>query len=137
MPVTDDQSIKELLGLEPVAVVGCSRTPGKDAHEVPAYLVSQGIDVIPVNPFADEIFGRRAYDILASIDRDIALVDVFRPSGEVPGLVNEAIERSDVKAIWLQVGIINDAALERAERAGLITVQDRCMRTEHRRLHAQ
>lgn len=134
MPIVDDQSVKEVLGLEPVAVVGCSRFPGKAAHDVPRYLADQGYDIIPVNPNADEILGREAVPSLGDIDREIRLVNVFRPSDEVAGIVDEALTRDDVRAIWLQLGITDDEALARAEEAGLVTIQDRCMKVEHQRL---
>jgi predicted CoA-binding protein len=134
MPVESDADLEEILDLETIAVVGCSSTPGKDAHEIPKYLIEQGYDVIPVNPFADEIFGRTAYDSLADVEEEVDVVDVFRPSEEVPGIVDEAIARGDVLVVWMQLGIEDDEAAARAEEAGLTVVQDRCMKVEHRRL---
>jgi hypothetical protein len=138
MPVTDDAGLRELLELRRVAVVGCSSTPGKAAHEVPAYLQRHGYEVIPVNPYAEEILGRRAYDALADVEGTVELVDVFRPSDEVSGIVDEAIARrearDDVRAVWTQLGIRDDEAAARAEAAGLRVVQDRCMKVEHGRL---
>jgi len=140
MPVTDDDGLRELLSMDPVAVVGCSSTPGKAAHDIPAYLQEHGYDVIPVNPYADEILGREAYDSLADVDEEIALVDVFRPSEEVPDIVDDVLarheDRGDVRGLWLQLGITADEALARAEDAGLVTTQDRCMKVEHGRLIA-
>ena len=134
MPVETDAELRELLGLETVAVVGCSGTPGKDAHEIPRYLLDHGYDVVPVNPYADEIFGREAYDSLADVEEEVDLVDVFRPSDEVAGIVEQAIDRDDVTAVWTQLGIVDGAAAERAEAAGLHFVEDRCMKVEHQRL---
>ena len=138
MPRTDDEGLRDLLALDPVAVIGCSSTPGKDAHEIPKYLDDHGYEVIPVNPYADEILGRRAYDSLADVEEEVRLVDVFRPSEEVSGIVDEVIERrearGDVEGIWLQLGITDDDALARAEEAGLETTQDKCVKVEHRRL---
>jgi hypothetical protein len=138
MPVTDDEGLRELLGLRRVAVVGCSSTPGKDAHEIPAYLQRHGYEVIPVNPYADEILGRPAADGLGDVEGTVDLVDVFRPSDEVSGIVDEAIARrearGDVRAVWTQLGIRDDEAAARAEAAGLRVVQDRCMKVEHARL---
>ena len=136
MPVESDEELSEILDLDSVAVVGCSTTPGKDAHEIPAYLREHGYDVIPVNPFADEIFGREAYDTLADVEEDVDLVDVFRPSDEVAGIVDAAIERGDVDVVWTQHGIRDDEATERAEDAGLRVVQDKCTMVEHQRLKA-
>ena len=136
MPVTDDEELREILGQERVAVVGCSTSPGKDAHEIPKYLLEQGYDVAPVNPFADEIFGRTAYDSLADVPGEIDIIDVFRPSEEVSDIVDDALARDDDAVIWLQLGIHDDEAVERAERAGRRVVQDRCMKPTHRRLLA-
>jgi len=138
MPVTDDDAIRDVLGLNSIAVVGCSTTAGKAAHEIPAYLQRHGYEIIPVNPFADEILGKKAVDSLSEVDDDIELVDVFRPSEEVAGIVDEVIDRKksedDVEAIWLQLGIHDDEAAEKAEDAGVAVVQDRCMKVEHQRL---
>ncbi|WP_435146286.1 CoA-binding protein [Halobaculum sp. P14] len=138
MPVTDDDGLRELLSMDPVAVVGCSTTPGKAAHDIPRYLQDHGYTVIPVNPYADEVLGRPAADTLADVDEDVELVDVFRPSDEVGGIVDDVVarreERGDVRGVWLQRGITDDDALARAEDAGVVTTQDRCMKVEHRRL---
>lgn len=136
MPVTDDEELRSILDYERVAVVGCSSTPGKDAHDIPAYLDRQGYDVIPVNPYADEILDRKAYDSLGDVPGEIDIVDVFRPSEEVSEIVDAALSREDVKVIWLQLGIHDDEAVERAEAGGKQVVQDRCMKPEHQRLKA-
>jgi len=122
--------------MDRVAVVGCSTTPGKDAHDVPQYLREHGYEVIPVNPFADEIFGREASDSLAEVEEPVDIVDVFRPSEEVAGIVEQAVERDDVAVVWTQLGIADDEAAERAEAAGKRVVQDRCIKVEHERLVA-
>lgn len=134
MPVTDDDELRSILEYDRVAVVGCSSTPGKDAHDIPSYLDRQGYDIIPVNPYADEILGREVYDSLEAVPGDIDIVEVFRPSEEVSGIVDSALDREDVEVIWLQLGIHDDEAVERAEQAGKRVVQDRCMKPEHQRL---
>ncbi|MFC6825585.1 CoA-binding protein [Halopelagius fulvigenes] len=140
MPVTDDAGMRDVLDAETIAVVGCSTTAGKAAHEIPAYLQRHGYEVVPVNPFADEVLGETAYDSLADVpeNAEIDVVDVFRPSEEVPGIVDDVLERhesaGDANAIWLQQGIRDDEAAARAEEAGLTVVQDRCMKVEHGRL---
>lgn len=134
MPVTDDEELAEILDLDTVAVVGCSSTPGKDAHEIPNYLREHGYNVIPVNPNAEEIFGRDVPDSLADVTEEIDIVDVFRPSEEVDGIVDTALERNDSPVIWTQLGIRDEAATERAEDAGRRVVEDRCMKVEHQRL---
>lgn len=131
----DDETVAGLLDAEVVAVVGCSATPGKAAHEVPAYLKRHGYDVIPVNPFHDEVLGERAYDAVGDVPQSVDLVDVFRPSEEVSGVVDAVLDRvarrGDVGGLWLQRGIRDDDAAARAREAGLRVVQDRCLKVAH------
>jgi predicted CoA-binding protein len=134
MVVEADAQLREILRYEHLAVVGCSRSSGKAAHDVPRYLLDRGYDVIPVNPFAEEIFGREAYDSLSDVPEPVDVVDVFRPSDEVPGIVDEVVAREDVRVVWLQLGITHDEAAARAEAAGKRVVQDRCLKIEHGRL---
>lgn len=118
-----------------IAVVGCSATPGKDAHEIPRYLVDEGFDVHPVNPSATEIFGRRAYASLDDVPRPIDLVCVFRPSAEAPAIARKAVEVG-ARALWLQTGIASEEARRIAEGAGMAYVEDACIRVLHTRLRA-
>ncbi|MFW6384954.1 MAG: CoA-binding protein [Halodesulfurarchaeum sp.] len=134
MPAESDDELRSILEYETIAVVGCSTTPGKPAHDVPAYLDRNGYHVIPVNPFADEILGHEAYDSLAEVDERVDVVDVFRPSDEVPGIVEEALERDDVRVVWLQEGIVHDETGLDVEADGRQFVQNHCMKIEHRRL---
>ncbi len=121
-----------------IAVYGMSRTPGKPARYVPAFLISKGYHIIPVNPHAEEILGRKSYPSLAEIPGDIDILAVFRPSEEAPKVVQEALERKkargDIAVIWLQEGIVSEEAQKLAEDAGIIFIQDRCMRKEFKRL---
>ncbi|MFP9190925.1 CoA-binding protein [Natronosalvus vescus] len=134
MPVTDDTTLREILERETIAVVGCSDTVGKPAHYVPAYMLEHGYEILPVNPFAEEIFDRQAVDSLADLDDPVEIVCVFRPSEEVADVVDAALERDDDAVIWTQVGIVDDEAARRAEAAGRLVVQDRCLKVEHQRL---
>jgi predicted CoA-binding protein len=136
MPVDTDPELRSILDSETIAVVGCSATPGKAAHEVPAYLREQGYTVLPVNPYADEIFGREPYDALGAVTETVDIVDVFRPSEEVAGIVDAALAREDCPVLWLQQGIRDDDAAARAEASGRRVVQDRCLQIEHQRLVA-
>lgn len=130
-----DAAVRTLLDIDRVVVVGCSTTPGKAAHEVPAYLRRQGYTVVPVNPFADTVLSEPAYDDLAAVPAgDPAVVDLFRPAEEVAGIVDAALERGDVGGLWTQLDIRDDEAAARAREAGLTVVQDRCMKVEHERL---
>lgn len=130
---TEDELVRTALDSERIAVVGCSSTPGKDAHEIPKYLDAHGYDIVPVNPFAEEIFGHRVYDSLDDVPDGIDLVDVFRPSEEVSGIVDSVLERDDVDALWLQLGIRDDDAAARARNEGVAIVQDRCLKVAHAR----
>lgn len=134
MPVEDSNELREILGYDRVAVIGASTSYEKAAHIVPAYLQRHGYKITPVNPTADEIFGEQAYESLAEVPEPVDIVEVFRPSEEVPEIVEQAIARDDVKAIWMQLGIRNDDAARTAEAAGLDVVQDRCMKVEHGQL---
>jgi predicted CoA-binding protein len=134
MPVESDDELREILELETIAVVGCSSTPGKAAHDVPKFMRQRGYDIVPVNPYADEIFGKDVYDSLAAVEETVELVDVFRPSEEVAGIVDEALGREDVEAVWTQLGIRDPAAGERVEAAGKRYVEDRCLKIEYQRL---
>jgi len=134
MPVQDDDELREILGLETIAVVGCSATPHKQAHTVPKFMRKQGYEIIPINPYADEIFGVEPYDSLSEVEEDVDVVDVFRPSDEVSEIADEAIERDDVDVVWTQLGITDSEAGERIEAAGKRYVEDRCLKVEYQRL---
>lgn len=134
MTVESDDELREILTLDTIAVVGCSKTEGKAAHAIPRYLLEHGYDVIPVNPRVDDIFGREAHDSLSDAPGGVDIVDVFRPSEEVPGIVDEALERDDAGVIWTQLGIRHEEAVRRAEQGGKRVVEDRCLKVEHQRL---
>ena len=126
--------MKEILKLRNVAVVGMSRDPAKPAHFVPKYLKEHGYHIIPVNPSAQEILGIKCYKSLLDANEPIDIVDVFRPSKDVPAVVEQAIKKKP-KAIWLQEGIHNQGAEEEAAKRGLDVVWNRCMMKEHSRLY--
>lgn len=134
MPIEDAGDLRRILEYDRVAVVGASTSYEKAAHIVPAYLQRHGYELRPVNPTAAEIFGEPAFDSLADVAAPIDVVQIFRPSEEVPEIVEEALDRDDVKAIWMQPGIRNDEAARTAEAAGVDVVQDRCMKVEHGQL---
>lgn len=131
--VTDAQ-LREILSLRSIAVVGCSTTPGEDAHDVPGYLVEQGYEVYPISQSDDEIHGCEAYPSLSTIEEDVDIVSVFLPESELEGIVDGLIDREDAAVVWTHRGIRNDAAARRAREAGYIVVQDRCIKTAHQQL---
>lgn len=134
MPIDDDEGLRRILEYTHIAVVGASTSYEKAAHIVPAYLQRHGYEIRPVNPTATKIFGERAAESLADISQPVDVVEVFRPSEEVPAIVEQATARDDVRAVWLQPGIRHDRATQTAEAAGLDVVQDRCMKSAHGRL---
>lgn len=139
MRLDEDALILEVLTkYKNIATVGFSKDPSKPAHAVPKFLISKGYNVIPVNPTVDSILGRKSYKSLLEIPDRVEVVQIFRPSKDVPPIVDEAILRArtkgDVKVIWMQEGIRNDEAAKKAEEAGLIVIQDKCMYREYMRL---
>lgn len=130
----DDKGIKEIFDRTgTIAVVGLSSNTSKPSHGVAKYLQSQGYRIIPVNPKEDTILGEKAYPDLKSIPEKIDVVDVFRRPEHIPEIADEAVEiKADV--LWLQEGIVNEEAAEKARKAGLTVVQDACMLQEHKRL---
>ena len=115
-----------------IAVVGLSADPWRPSNSVSNYMRRSGYRVIPVNPNESEVFGEKAYPDLASVPDKIELVDVFRRSEEAGKAVDEAIAVG-AKAVWLQEGVIDRAAAQRAVAAGLLVVMDRCWLKEHMR----
>lgn len=117
-----------------IAVVGLSDKPHRDSYRVASYLQAHGYRIIPVNPAADEILGEKSYPNLASIPGDIAVdvVDIFRRPEFVPPIVEAAIARP-ARVVWMQLGIVHNAAAEKARAAGLAVVMDRCVKVEHAR----
>lgn len=115
-----------------VAIVGLSANPYRPSHFVAIYLISKGFDVVPVNPREKEILGRTCYASLKDIPGPVEIVDIFRDPSAVPAIVEEAIAIG-AKVIWMQLGVVNEAAAEHARAAGLEVVMDRCMKIEHAR----
>lgn len=128
-----DEQIQDIFSLKRIAVIGMSRNSAKAAHYVPRYLSDNGYEVIPVNPAADEIMRRKAYNSVLDIPGGVDVVEIFRPSDKVLPFVLEAI-RKRPKVIWLQEGIHDQDAEDLAAEAGVRMVFNRCMLAEHRRL---
>jgi uncharacterized protein len=129
--MTEDDIRNILLTTKTIAVVGMSTKPHRPSQDVPLYLKSHGYNIIPVNPNATEIAGTKAYPDLLSIPEKVDVVEIFKRPEQVPPIVEDAI-KIGAKVVWMQEGIVNPAAAERAEQAGLIAVQDMCMRVVHR-----
>ena len=136
MPIDDDLSLAALLaGSRTIAVVGASDRPERASFGVMRFLLDRGWRVLPVNPrlSGGEILGQAVRSGLSEIDEPIDIVDVFRRSEEAGGVVDEAID-AGAKAVWLQLGVIDEAAAERAEAEGLQVVMDRCIKIDAARL---
>ena len=116
-----------------IAVVGLSPDPGKPSFEVAAYLQRAGFRIIPVNPACQEILGERCSPTLTDVPGELEIVDVFRRAEFLPEIVEQAIAKG-AKVVWMQEGVVNQQAADRAEEAGLAVVMDRCLLKEHHRL---
>ena len=115
-----------------IAVVGLSSNPMRASHGVAEYLKNAGYRIIPVNPNETEVLGEKAYARLEDVPEQVDLVDVFRRAEEVPGVAESAI-RIGAKVLWMQLGIENAEAAEKARAAGLVVVEDACLMVEHKR----
>ena len=136
MAINDESEIRELLGQKRrIAVVGASPNPARASNGVLAFLIAQGHDVIAVNPghAGKTINGAPVVATLADVEPPAEIVDIFRNSDDAGSAVDEAIVHG-AKAVWMQLGVINDAAAKRADAAGLTVVMDRCPKIEIPRL---
>ena len=135
--MTDDTLRQILTRARTIALVGFSANPARPSHQVAQYLTEQGYRVIPVNPgLAGQSFmGETVYANLADVPDDMDMVDIFRQSDAVPGLVDEALARwPDLQTIWMQIGVTHAAAAAVAQARGVAVVQDRCPKIEIPRL---
>jgi predicted CoA-binding protein len=121
-----------------IAVVGLSPEPHRASFDVSRYMQAQGYRIIPVNPNATEVLGEKAYPNLTEAARheNIELVNCFRKSEDIPPVVDEAIAIG-AKAVWMQLGIRHPAAAAKAEAAGLLVVQDHCLKIDHKVLQSR
>lgn len=127
---TPDEVREILTTAKVVAVVGLSDKPDRDSHRVAAYLQRAGYRIIPVNPAVTEVLGEKSYPSLKEVPERIDVVDVFRKADAVPAIVADAIAVG-AKAVWLQDGIVHNAAADEARKAGLRVVMSKCMLREH------
>ena len=113
-----------------IAMVGLSANPSRPSYRVAVHMHAYGYEVFPVNSTVDEVLGQRAVPSLADVPGPLEIVDVLRRREEIPGVVDEAIA-CGAKVVWLQLGLRDDEAAARARAAGLVVVQDRCIKMEH------
>ncbi len=134
MTINSQQDIERILDeCRTIAVVGLSSNPARPSNGVAGYMRAEGYTVIPVNPRETEVFGEKSYASLADVPGHVDLVDIFRKSEEAGAVVDEAI-RIGARAVWLQEGVVDDEAAERAAAAGLLVVMNRCWLKEHMRV---
>ncbi len=115
-----------------IAVVGLSSNPARPSYGVTEYMQSSGYQIIPVNPNETDVLGEPSYSSLDEVPQKLEIVDIFRRAEEVPPVVDAAI-RVGAKVIWMQQGIANETAAEKARAAGLTVVMDACILIEHKR----
>lgn len=115
-----------------IAVVGLSSNPTRPSYDVASFMQQQGYRIIPVNPLEMPVLGETAYVVLTAVPEKVDLVSIFRKSEEAGKVVDEAI-KVGAKAVWLQEGVIDEAAAQRAQQAGLLVVMDRCWKKECKR----
>jgi uncharacterized protein len=131
-PPSADPIFDILTKYKTIAVVGLSSNPTRPSHGVTEYMQSSGYHIIPVNPNETAVLGEPSYASLDEVPQKIEIVDIFRRAEDVPPVVDAAI-RAGAKVIWMQQGIANESAAEKARAAGLTVVMDACILIEHQR----
>jgi predicted CoA-binding protein len=131
----DDASLNALLDrVKTIAVVGLSPQPARPSYRVAQAMQRYGYRIIPVRPLVDEVLGEKAYSSLAEIPFAVDLVDVFRAAEHVPAIVEQCLALH-LPSIWIQEGIVHDAAAQRAHDAGMTVIMDRCILKDYVRLN--
>jgi predicted CoA-binding protein len=128
--LADDPILDILKQAKTIAVVGLSSNPARPSHGVAAYMQRAGYRIIPVNPNEREVLGEKSYARLEDVPEKIDIVNVFRRAEEVPPVVEGAV-RIGARTVWMQLGIRNAAAAEKAKAAGLSAIEDKCIMVEH------
>ena len=128
---SDADAIARMLGAGRIAVVGLSDDPGRPSYQIASYLMSEGYEVVPVNPTHATVMGLKSYPTLKDVPGEVDVVDVFRRPEFCADITRDAIAKG-AKGVWLQSGVRNDEAKRLAQSAGIDFVQDRCIMVEHR-----
>ena len=129
--------IKEIFeSVKTIAVLGLSPDETKASHRVAKYLQEAGYKIVPVYPKGDEILGEKVYRSLAEIPFEVDMVDIFRKPAAFDAVADACIARGDVKVFWGQVGLVNNAAAQKAKDAGMKVVQNQCAMVDHRNIFA-
>jgi predicted CoA-binding protein len=127
-----DAILELLKNYKTIAVVGLSSNPMRPSYDVMEYMQAAGYRIIPVNPNEREVLGEKSYARLEEVREKIEIVNVFRRAEEVPAVVDSAI-RIGARVVWMQSGVENEEAAEKARAAGLVVIEDACILVEHRR----
>ncbi|MDH4943998.1 CoA-binding protein [Sulfurimonas sp. C5] len=132
---SNQQEIKEIFdSVKTIAILGLSPNPEKDSHRVAAYLQAHGYKIVPVYPKEDEILGEKVYRSLKEIPFKVDMVNIFRKPDALDPIADACIERGDIDVFWAQIGIVNNAAAQKAQDAGMKVVQSQCAMVDHRNL---
>ncbi|MBN2815957.1 MAG: CoA-binding protein [Campylobacterales bacterium] len=132
---SNKEEIKEIFDtVKTIAILGLSPDETKDSHKVAKYLKEAGYTIIPVYPKEETILGEKVYRSLLEIPFDVDMVDIFRKPDALGAIADACIEKGNVKVFWTQKGIVNNAAAQKAEDAGMKVVQSHCSMVEHRNL---
>lgn len=129
-----DEILNIFKNTKTIAIVGLSPDPTKASNIVASYLQSVGFKIVPIYPKEDVILGEKVYKSLSEVPFNIDMVDMFRKPEIALQIVEESIKRGDVKTIWLQLGIVNNEAAQKAKDSGLNIVQNKCTKIEHKAL---
>ena len=130
------QEVKEIFdGVKTIAVLGLSPDSEKDSHRVAAYLQQHGYKIVPVYPKEDEILGEKVYRSLKEIPFKVDMVNIFRKPDALDPIADACIERGDIDVFWAQKGIVNNAAAQKAQDAGMKVIQNQCAMVDHRNLY--
>ena len=131
-PPSGDPIFEILTKYKTIAVVGLSSNPARPSYGVTEYMQSAGYQIVPVNPNETDVLGEPSYASLEDVPQKLEIVDIFRRPEEVPPVVDAAI-RAGAKVVWMQQGIVNEAAAEKARAAGITVVMDACLFIEHKK----
>jgi len=133
--INDDAIIQNIFKTcKSIAIIGLSPDPTKDSHKVALFLQEQGYKIFPIYPKGEMILDEKVYRSILEIDENVDMVVMFRKPEIATTLIEEVLQRNDIKVFWLQLGIINNQACQKAKESGLLTVQNKCTKVEYERL---
>jgi uncharacterized protein len=130
----NEEIIEIFKNTKTIAIAGLSPDTSKASNMVAAYLQNAGFKIVPIYPKEDTILGEKVYRTISEVPFKIDMVDIFRKPDAIAAIVDEVIARGDVDTVWTQLGLVNNAAAQKAKEAGLKVVQNKCTKIEHRNL---